>query len=230
MPPTHGRTTPRTRSSTLVDVFRRRSSTQAEAPDPTVEGADSRTGRGAVAADGAASRSQSSGKGRPTPKRREAERARKTRVHSAPANRKEAARVQRQKARGERVRLQQAMATGDERYLPNRDKGPVRRFCRDYVDSRRTITEYLLPFFVLLLVVMMIPTPATQMVTLYLWLIAIILVPIDLIMLSRRLRGQLRERFPSQSHRGATTYALMRSTQIRKLRMPKPQVKPGDKV
>lgn len=138
--------------------------------------------------------------------------------------------MQRQKARTDRAKLQEAMATGDERYLPTRDKGPIRRFCRDYVDSRRTITEYLLPFFVVLLLVMMIPTPATQMVTVYLWFLAIVLVPIDLFLLSRRVRKQLRERFPNQSHRGAMTYTLMRSTQIRKLRMPKPQVKPGDTV
>lgn len=204
-------------------MFRRRSSTQTEPAEGASDPGPQQSGTGTL-------RAHDPGKGRPTPKRRDAEKARKTRVHTAPANRKEAARVQRQKARTDRAKLQEAMATGDERYLPTRDKGPIRRFCRDYVDSRRTITEYLLPFFVVLLLVMMIPTPATQMVTVYLWFLAIVLVPIDLFLLSRRVRKQLRERFPNQSHRGAMTYTLMRSTQIRKLRMPKPQVKPGDTV
>jgi hypothetical protein len=126
--------------------------------------------------------------------------------------------------------VQQAMQTGDERYLPARDKGPVRRFCRDFVDSRRTPAEFLLPFFLVIFVVMMIPAPAIQVVSMYLWMAAIVIVPIDLILLGRRLKRQLRERFPDESHKGAMAYGLMRSTQIRRLRLPKPQVKPGDTV
>ena len=37
------------------------------------------------------------------------------------------------------------MVTGDDRHLPARDRGPVRRFVRDYVDARRTMLEYMLP-------------------------------------------------------------------------------------
>jgi hypothetical protein len=171
------------------------------------------------------------GKGRPTPKRREAEAARKARV-TAPKDRREAMRQQRDKARTERAKVQQAMQTGDERYLPARDKGPVRRFARDYVDARRTLAEFLLPFFLVILVLMMFPPsmPIVREISLFLWLAAIVIVPIDLIFLGFRFRKELKLRFPDESHRGATAYAIMRSTQIRRLRLPKPQVKPGDKV
>jgi hypothetical protein len=197
-------------------VFRRRTATEAaptEAAEPTdfVEKAE--------------------GKGRPTPKRREAEAARKARV-SAPKDRREAMRLQRDKSRQERLKVQQAMQTGDERYLPARDKGPVRKFARDYVDARRTLAEFLLPFFLVILVLMMLPpnVPFVRDVSLFLWLAAIIIVPIDLVFLAFRFRKELKERFPNESHRGATAYAIMRSTQIRRLRLPKPQVKPGEKV
>jgi Protein of unknown function (DUF3043) len=201
-----------------VIVFRRRTTesaaTQAATPEPTVaepEGA------------------KPDGKGRPTPKRREAELARKARV-SAPKDRREAVRQQRAKARAERAKVQQAMVTGDERYLPARDKGAVRRFCRDFVDSRRTPAEYLLPYFLVIFIVMTIPIPQVQLIATYLWLVAIVIVPIDLILLARRLKRQLRERFPDESHRGAVAYGIMRATQIRRLRLPKPQVKPGAAV
>jgi len=36
------------------------------------------------------------------------------------------------------------------------------------------------------------------------------------------------ERFPGESTHGIRLYAAMRTLQIRKLRMPKPRLKPGD--
>ena len=198
-------------------VFRRRTTETPAAP------------AAAEAAPDSSAELKADGKGRPTPKRREAEQARKARV-SAPRDRREAMKQQRAKARAERAKVQQAMVTGDERYLPARDKGPVRRFCRDFVDSRRTPAEYLLPYFLVIFIVMTIPVPQVQIIATYLWLVAIVIVPIDLILLARRLKKQLRERFPDESHRGAVTYGIMRSTQIRRLRLPKPQVKPGAAV
>jgi hypothetical protein len=122
------------------------------------------------------------------------------------------------------------MLTGDERYLPARDKGPVRRFCRDFVDSRRTTGEFLLPYFLVIFVLMSIPVPPIPAVATYLWLLALVVVPVDLILLGRRLKRELRRRFPDESHRGAVAYAVMRATQIRRLRLPKPQVKPGQPI
>lgn len=204
-------------------MFRRRTTTEPVPAEVTESSPQAKTQVKGAQGKG------SPGKGRPTPKRRDAERARRERI-AAPRDRREAARLQRQRARAERAKVQQALMTGDERYLPPRDKGPVRRFCRDFVDSRRTLGEYLLPFFLVIFLVMMVPLPQVQLVAYYLWLVAIVVVPVDLFLLGRRLKRQLRERFPDDSHRGAVLYGVMRATQIRRLRLPKPQVKPGDPV
>ena len=44
------------------------------------------------------------------------------------------------------------MKTGDERYLPARDKGPVRRFVRDWIDARLCVAEMLLPLLIIIMV------------------------------------------------------------------------------
>lgn len=163
------------------------------------------------------------GKGRPTPKRRDAEQARKARA-KPPRNRREAMQVQRARSKADRAKMQQAMSSGDDRYLPARDKGPQRRFIRDYIDSRRTLAEFLLPIFLVIFVLIMVPNPTVISAATMLWLIVMVITPIDLFMVNRRLKAELRTKFPNESYKGATTYALMRSTQIRKLRMPKPQV------
>ncbi|WP_020573316.1 DUF3043 domain-containing protein [Actinopolymorpha alba] len=194
-------------------MFRRRTTIEPPAAESTEPTAEAKGG----------------GKGRPTPKRRDAEQARKARV-SAPRDRKEALRQQREKSRAERLKVQQAMATGDERYLPARDKGPIRRFVRDFIDARRTPAEYLLPYFLVLFFAMTINVPLIRTVGTLMWILAIVIVPIDLIFLARRLKKELRERFPNESHRGAVSYGVMRATQIRRLRLPKPQVKPGQTI
>ena len=49
--------------------------------------------------------------------------------------------------------MRQAMKTGDDRYLPLRDKGPVKRFIRDWIDARFTFAEIVLPVLIIALVV-----------------------------------------------------------------------------
>lgn len=219
-----------------VSVFRRRTTTTQEPGQGDAKDGEARVGReragqepSALTDDQSSSkdRSPTGGKGRPTPKRREAEAARKTRI-KAPRDRKEALRQQRAQARQQRLKVQEAMKTGDERYLPARDKGPVRRFVRNFVDSRRTASEYLLPYFLVIFLIMLIPLAIAQTIALAMWLPALVLVPLDLVFLGFRLRRELRERFPDESHRGAVTYGIMRATQLRRLRLPKPQVKPGE--
>jgi hypothetical protein len=171
------------------------------------------------------------GKGRPTPKRREAEMARKKRV-APPRNRKEAAALQRERMRAEREKRVSAMRTGDERYLPARDRGPVRRFVRDFVDSRRSVGEFLLPLLVTILVLSFLGETQVwaRSATATLWLMMIVLTTLDTVLLLWRLGRQLKVRFPDTSTRGAKLYGLLRSTQMRFLRMPKPQVKAGEKL
>ncbi|MGW7258571.1 DUF3043 domain-containing protein [Streptomyces sp. NPDC054834] len=167
-------------------------------------------------------------KGRPTPKRNEAQSQRRS-VASTPTNRKDAAKRQREERRVQMERQRQALASGDERYLPTRDKGPVRRFARDWVDSRFNVAEFFLPLAVVILVLSVVRVPALQTIALLLWLIVIVLIVLDSILSGFRLKKRLGERFPDQNRKGAVAYALMRSLQMRRLRLPKPQVKRGER-
>ena len=49
-------------------------------------------------------------------------------------------------------KIRQAMKDGDERYFLARDKGPVRRFIRDYVDTRFSFLEIMIPVMIVTLV------------------------------------------------------------------------------
>ncbi|MER5501787.1 MULTISPECIES: DUF3043 domain-containing protein [unclassified Streptomyces] len=168
-------------------------------------------------------------KGRPTPKRSEAQSQRRRASSGAPLDRKEAAKRQREARRADLARQREALASGDERYLPVRDKGPVRRFVRDYVDSRFCVAEFFLPLAVIILILSVIQIRNIQNISLLLWLFVIVLIVIDSIGLSIRLRKQLKERFPDTPKRGAVAYGLMRTLQMRRLRLPKPQVKRGER-
>ena len=148
---------------------------------------------------------------------------------AAPADRKEAAKRQREARRADMARQREALASGDERYLPARDKGPVRRFVRDFVDSRFCIAEFFLPLAVVILVLSMVRVGSLQNISLLLWLGVIVLIVVDSIGLGFRLKKQLRERFPDEPKRGAVAYGLMRTLQMRRLRLPKPQVKRGER-
>ncbi|GGW42317.1 DUF3043 domain-containing protein [Streptomyces griseoloalbus] len=167
-------------------------------------------------------------KGRPTPKRSQAQSQRRS-VANTTMSRKEASKRQREERRAALERQRQALASGDERYLPARDKGPVRRFARDFVDSRFNIAEYFLPMAVIILVLSMIQVPQLQNAALLLWLVVIVMIVLDSIVTGVRLKKRLAERFPDDNRRGAVAYALMRSLQMRRLRLPKPQVKRGER-
>ncbi|MGW3492808.1 DUF3043 domain-containing protein [Streptomyces sp. NPDC001020] len=167
-------------------------------------------------------------KGRPTPKRSEAQAQRRS-VANTPTTRKEAAKRQREERRVQLEKQRQALASGDERYLPARDKGPVRKFARDFIDSRFNIAEFFLPLAVVILVMSMVRVAQLQNTALLLWLVVIVLIVLDSIVSAFRLRKRLAERFPDHNRRGAVAYALMRSLQMRRLRLPKPQVKRGER-
>ncbi|MGV9263698.1 DUF3043 domain-containing protein [Kitasatospora sp. NPDC003701] len=167
-------------------------------------------------------------KGRPTPKRSEAEAHRRTRV-TVPKDRKEASRQARERMRSEREKQRTALLEGDERHLPARDKGPVRKFTRDYVDARWSLAEFFLPAAVVILVLSIVKVPALQLLSTLLFLAFFVLVVLDFVRLGFGLRKQLTERFAGQNTRGAVAYGLMRILQMRRLRLPKPQVRRGEK-
>lgn len=167
-------------------------------------------------------------KGRPTPKRNEARGPRRT-LSTTPTSRKDAARRQKEARRADMARQREALASGDERYLPARDKGPVRRLARDFVDAKWSVAEFFLPMAVIILVLSMINAGAFQSYVMLLWMLLIILIVIDSVVMSVRLKKMIRERHPDEPKRGAVAYALMRTLQMRRMRLPKPQVARGEK-
>lgn len=169
------------------------------------------------------------GKGRATPTRREAEAARKARAKGA-ANRKEAAKLLRERRHEQNSRIRQGMKSGDERYLPARDQGPVRRFIRDRVDSRLSMAEFLLPLLVVIMLLTYSGNPTMNRYGQSLWMVTILLVSLDTVMLVIRIKRDLKARFPEESHKGAVFYALLRAMQVRFLRLPKPTVKLGQRL
>lgn len=166
------------------------------------------------------------GKGRPTPKRKEAEAAARARART-PRTRKELSARQREYRAEESRKLREAMKTGDERYLMPRDKGPVRRFIRDYVDSRFTIVELLIP---LLLVTMLLQFTGLYAAASIVMMASLLFVVVDMVLLRLRLRKELTRRFPGESLKGTSYYAIMRSLQMKFMRMPKAQVKIGQQL
>jgi hypothetical protein len=168
------------------------------------------------------------GKGHPTPSRKEAEAAARARA-KGPRDKKEAARLQRQRRNETNAKVREGMRRGDDRYLPRRDKGPVRHFVRDWIDSRLCMAELLLPLLILIMVTQSFSTRISS----GLWSVMLLLVSFDTLLVVYRLRRELRRRFggrESQSTKGAVGYAVLRSIQLRWLRLPKPQVKLGTKL
>jgi len=201
-------------------LFRR---SQAEPSDVDATGAE---------ADETAAR-QSQAKGRPTPTRKEAEAARKQRAKAAQVDKRGRARLTRQEATAERARIRQGLASGDERYFPARDRGPVRAFARDYVDSRRTFGEFMLPalalFVPLTLLINSIPSVTARGYVVLTTYVYLLLVTGGTAWLGGQVSREARRRFPGQETRGVGLYAALRSVQIRRWRIPKPRVRVGEK-
>jgi Protein of unknown function (DUF3043) len=211
-------------------VFRRRS---AGATDGTAQDSP-----GAQSPDGPAEakqpRSQAeAAKGRPTPKRSEAERNRRqpitgsgsrSRAPAAPRTPEEKAR-----ARGDRARKYEAMKQGESWALNPRDRGPARALARDYIDSKRRISEYYMYILVLLLAAVFLRNKTEQQYISPLVLVLVVIILVDAQVIRRSLRRLVAERLPGESTRGLTMYAVMRALQIRRFRMPAPRVRPGDK-
>ena len=162
-------------------------------------------------------------KGRPTPKRKEAESKRKI-SSLAPIVTKDQKRASKAQVREERVAQRAAYLRGDESALPLRDRGPARRFVRNYVDSRRSTGEYFLPTIFVVLVFTLIQNPIIQIGAIVLMYAMLLFAVIDGIFLSRKIRKAVQEQFPGTETKGLGMYAWLRSTQMRRLRAPHPQV------
>ncbi len=169
------------------------------------------------------------GKGRPTPRRKDVEAQRRRPL--VPGDRKAAVRAARARSREIRDREFEAMKTGDEKNMPLRDRGPVKRFIRDFIDARWSLGEFFLP----IAIVFVLLTAFSQqdavlalviLVALYGVIIATVL---QAWITSRKLRKALEARFGEAGlAKGNLMYGVMRSLQIRRSRLPRPMVKRGE--
>ncbi|GAA5058533.1 DUF3043 domain-containing protein [Nocardia callitridis] len=184
------------------------------------------------------------GKGRPTPKRRDAQGKRRGPVAPAPLTNKEA-RARRKATAGSKVDRKEAsaqrraasqdrrarMLAGEDKYLLPRDKGPVRAYVRDIVDGRRNLVGLFMPM-ALLLILSMFVAPALQTIVTLVMLVMLVFMMAEGVLLGRIVNNRVRERYPDSADGGFKLgwYAFVRASQIRKMRAPKPRVGPGDAI
>ncbi len=222
-------------SNSLVGVkFLRRES------NPASESVSADAGGAATVAD----KPVTLGKGRPTPKRREAEGRRRGPVAPAPKTSKEArdrrkalrgSKEDRKAASAERKASMQdrraRMLAGEEQFLLPRDKGPVKGYVRDIVDARRNLLGLFMPL-ALVLIVSMILSPALQAIVTLAMLVMMLFMIIEGFVLGRIVNRRVRERFPEHTDSSFSLgwYAFVRASQVRRMRAPKPRVSAGDSV
>ena len=147
-----------------------------------------------------------------------------------PIDRKAAQKQAREDARKTRIEQREAFARGEEKALPHRDRGPIKRFVRDYIDSQWNFGEFLLILMVMVLIFTVLPNYALQMSAFFFVWLVVLFGAIDSFFIMRRLKKIIRERFHEDPPKGTAWYAIMRAFQLRMGRRPAPQVKRGDTV
>jgi hypothetical protein len=203
-----------------VTVLRRRTSGTAATPDD---------GQVNAAADESA---KQAGKGRPTPKRSEVERARRQPYTPPPTDRKAAAAQQRDRRKADQKRRTDAMRRGEEWALPAKDRGPVRALARDYVDSRRFIlSEYILfGVFVLIFIIFALGSSKNSAVVLYVELGIVGVIAIESLYYGTMVTRLAKQRLPGESTRGIIWYVAKRSLRLRVSRIPPARVDRGASI
>ena len=166
-------------------------------------------------------------KNRPTPKRKDQEAA--NRRPLVVTDRKAARNTDRDKRREAQLKQRAAMVTGDDAHLPARDKGPVRRYIRDFVDARYNLAEFMLPVMILVLALSFTGN-ATVFAFVSIAVYALLLAAaVDAFLMWRRLKPKLIAKFGADKvGRGLAMYAVMRTVQFRRSRMPRALVKRGE--
>ncbi|HZK58599.1 MAG TPA: DUF3043 domain-containing protein [Cryobacterium sp.] len=165
------------------------------------------------------------GKGQATPSRKKQEAANKRPL--VPGDRKLAAKQARAKSMEARDRARLGMAAGEEKYLPQRERGPQKRFARDYVDARFSVGEFMIPVMFLVILLTFFPDPAVQTYgILALWSFFLVAV-VDSVVLGFILTRKMENKFGKGKVERVRWYAAMRALQLRPMRLPKPQVKRG---
>jgi hypothetical protein len=172
------------------------------------------------------------GKGRPTPKRSEAQGRRPGPPPPPPTTRKEAYKRMREQQATRRTEARQGVARGDDSYLPARDRGPVRKLVRDVVDARRNVGSFFLAIAAVALIGTIAPSLLVRNYASFLLMGFFLLLVVDSVVLSRRINRKIAERFPDGNHKTKSLvwYGISRATMIRRWRFPKPEVPLGADV
>src|ERR1700758_1769974 len=161
-------------------------------------------------------------KGRPTARRNSLARPKLSR---------EERRAERAASRARMSNRRERMMAGEEAYLLPRDQGPVRRYVRDVVDSRRNVLGLFMPSTLTLLFIMF-GVPQLQLYVSPAMLILMAIMSIDGLILGRKVNKLVDAKFPSntESRWKLGLYAASRASQMRRMRTPRPQVKHGSSV
>ena len=192
----------------------------------------------------AASRQTTAPKGRPTPKRDAAKRrgpvapapmttaeARRRRKEMRRKLTRHERRAEKAESRARMADRRERMMAGEEGYLLPRDQGPVRRYVRDVVDSRRNLLGLFMPA-ALALVFVMFAVPQVQYYMSPAMLVLVAIMVIDGIFLGRKANKLVDKKFPdhAEGRWKLGWYAASRASQLRRMRAPRPQVNRGDTV
>lgn len=173
--------------------------------------------------------SKATGKGRATPSRKVQEKANLRPLVGDKSP--EARKANKLKLREERLKVRTGMANGEEKYLGVRDRGPQRKYVRDFVDSKFTLGEMVMPALIVVILVSAVDSYIVQLATLLTMWALFIGVAINAWLIGRSAAKRLAAKYgESKVEAGVKWYAAMRSIQMRPLRLPKPQVKRGTKL
>jgi len=183
-------------------------------------------------------------KGRPTPKRSQkrgpvapapmtSAEARQRRKELNGPKTKEERKAERLARRANMDSNREKMMAGEEAYLLPRDKGPVKRYVRNIVDSRRNILGLFMPSALAMVFFMMaLPDPRFQGYLSVGMLVLMVLMSLDGLLVGRKVNKLVDAKFPDHLESGWKIgfYAASRASQLRKMRVPRPQVSRGDKI
>ena len=204
---------------------------------------DSESAPGVPSAEPVTTAGTTAPKGRPTPKRTDRRRgpvapapltaaeARQRRKEMRKTMTKEERREAKAKERAALGQRRERMLSGEEAYLLPRDKGPVRRYVRDIVDSRHNFLGLFMPAAIAMIFVMML-MPKVQYYTSPLMLLFMVVMAIDAVFLARKVNRAVDAKFPdnTETRFKLGLYAASRASQLRRLRIPRPQVSPGTTI
>jgi len=168
-------------------------------------------------------------KGKATPKRKDAVAKIKINSITAPVSKVDRAKS-REALKVARAEARAAYMRGDQNALPVRDRGPVKKYVRDYIDSHRSLGEYFLPLMVVILILTMVPSVEVRFIAIIIMYSAMAYSVIYGLYVGSRIKKLVGAKFPEESTKGLAMYGWLRSTQMRRLRAPAPQKKLGDSI